>query len=186
MKPANIIKVLAPVIIVAFLLIANIIERVKSKPATASLMQGDEYATRFVSDVAHAKKSITCAMYIFKLDGYIRNDLQEPIPLIGAALIDAAKRKVEVSIIFDMPNDSKSNKYNKDTAKYLEKNGIKVYFDKPEQMLHTKMCVIDDDIVYIGSHNFTYSAMKRNSEVSARIISEGLANDAKEYLHTLQ
>ena len=46
--------------------------------------------------------------------------------------------------------------------------------------------LIDDKIIYTGSHNFTYSAMKRNSENSVRIVSYDEAEKIKEYFTKIQ
>ena len=82
--------------------------------------------------------------------------------------------------------DDLSNKYNEVTAKYLSKNGIKVLFDNESRKLHAKLCLIDDNIIYTGSHNFTYSAMKRNSESSVRIVSANEAEKVQEYFSKIQ
>ena len=102
--------------------------------------------------------------------------------------INAAKRNVNVTIIFEKSSDKDdlSNKYNTNTAAYLEKYGIKVLFDNESKKLHAKLCLIDDKIIYTGSHNFTYSAMKRNSENSVRIVSYDEAEKIKEYFTKIQ
>ena len=48
-------------------------------------------------------------------------------------------------------------------------------------IINTKGEIVSDKIIYTGSHNFTYSAMKRNSENSVRIISNSEAKKIKEY-----
>ena len=110
------------------------------------------------------------------------------MPLLTSALVNAAKRNIDVTIIFEKSNykDDLSNKYNEETAKYLLKNGIKVLFDNESRKLHAKLCLIDNNIIYTGSHNFTYSAMKRNSESSVRIVSKNEAEKVQEYFNKIQ
>ena len=62
----------------------------------------------------------------------------------------------------------------------------KVLFDNESKKLHAKLCLIDDNIIYTGSHNFTFSAMKRNSESSVRITSKNEAEKIKEYFTKIQ
>lgn len=180
-------KIASPVLASVFILISCLIYQKGVKEGSAELLADEKYLPRFVSDVASAKTSIYCAMYMFKFDAYLKNNLQEPTPLLAAALVDAAKRGVEVAMIFDKgrnDNDS-TTKYNKVTADFLTKNGVKVIFDTPEKSLHSKMCLIDEKILFIGSHNYTFSAMSRNSETSVRIVSKDLANDAMNYFKSL-
>ncbi len=178
----NIFKALIPILIVAFILGANIVYKVSSKEGTVSLLDDNKYAPVFIKDVFRAKDTIKCAMYMFKLDTIDLNSKEQPIPVMASALMEAAKRGVEVSIVMELgEKDEITTKYNKITAKHLEEAGIKVVFDSEEERLHTKMCMIDNQIIYIGSHNYTNSAMLRNSEVSVRVVSDGLSKDVNLY-----
>ncbi|MDE7169743.1 MAG: hypothetical protein K2N67_06055, partial [Mucispirillum sp.] len=114
--------------------------------------------------------------------------LEEPVPLIIGALTDAVERGVEVTIIFEKSDkkDDLSNEYNERTADYLQKRGVNTLFDKEDKKLHAKLCLIDDRIIYTGSHNFTYSAMKRNSESSVRIVSAQDAAEIKKYFKQIR
>ena len=162
----SILKIISPVLFALFILIANIISK---------------------SDLQEGSFKI-CALFMYKIDNYNINNLEEPVPLITSAFINAAKRNVNVTIIFEKSSDKDdlSNKYNTNTAAYLEKYGIKVLFDNESKKLHAKLCLIDDKIIYTGSHNFTYSAMKRNSENSVRIVSYDEAEKIKEYFTKIQ
>lgn len=179
-------KILSPALASLFILISVIVYYRGIRQGTVEFLVDKAYLTRFVADVGEAKLSITCAMYMFKFDGYLKNNLQEPTPLLAAAFIDAAKRGVNVSMIFDEGKaDEITTKYNQDTAEHLIKNGVKVIFDSPGRRLHSKLCVIDNKILFIGSHNYTFSAMSRNSETSARIVSKDMANDASKYFKSI-
>lgn len=178
----NIFKVLAPILIVAFILGANIVYKIKSDEGTVSLLPDNKYAPALVRDISKAKDTIKCAMYMYKLDTYDLNSKEKPIPIISQALMNAAERGVDVSIVMELgEEDEITTKYNKITAKHLEEKGVKVVFDTPEERLHTKMCIIDNQITYIGSHNYTNSAMLYNSEVSVRVVSNGLSKDVNLY-----
>lgn len=102
------------------------------------------------------------------------------------AMSNALERGVKVGVLFDV-SDNKSDsttKYNMHTGKILEKAGASVVYDDPDRRLHTKMCVIDREISYIGSHNYTFSGMEKNSEVSVRVRSKDMAREALEYLES--
>lgn len=184
----TILKIISPVLFALFVLITNIILKPDSIEGSFRILNNDEYIASFTADTARAEKSITCALFMYKIDNYNIKNLEEPIPLITSALINAAEKNVDVTIIFEKSSDENdlSNKYNENTATYLEKHGIKVLFDNESRKLHAKLCLIDDNIIYTGSHNFTYSAMKRNSESSVRIVSKNEAEKIKEYFTKIQ
>ena len=48
-----------------------------------------------------------------------------------------------------------------------------------------KLVIIDDEIVYVGSHNWTESGLSYNSETSVRIVSEEIATIFKDYFNSL-
>lgn len=184
----TILKIISPVLFALFVLITNIISKPDNIEGSFRILNNDEYIASFAADTARAEKSITCALFMYKIDNYNIKNLEEPIPLITSALINAAEKNVDVTIIFEKSSDENdlSNKYNENTATYLEKHGIKVLFDNESRKLHAKLCLIDDNIIYTGSHNFTYSAMKRNSESSVRIVSKNEAEKIKEYFTKIQ
>ena len=119
---------------------------------------------------------------MFKTDG----ERTDPTSLVLSAMIYALSKGVSVSLLLDIDAaDSYSTRINTETGAVLANAGAKVYYDSPDRRLHTKMCIIDGYISYIGSHNYTYSAMKRNGEVSVRIISPAVANEALSYIESL-
>ena len=57
--------------------------------------------------------------------------------------------------------------------------------DGPDRTTHAKMVIIDRRYLFIGSHNLTQSALKYNHEVSVRIDSPLLAEEALRYMKSL-
>ncbi|MFZ3056300.1 MAG: phospholipase D-like domain-containing protein [Smithella sp.] len=87
--------------------------------------------------------------------------------------------------VFLETTDRKSdelNIQNKQTGKLLEEKGVNVYFDSPRQTTHTKLVVIDQRLVLLGSHNFTQSALKYNNEISILLDSPEMAQNARNYI----
>jgi len=92
-------------------------------------------------------------------------------PDIGAALVRAHARGVDVEIILD----SKANRTNKNSqAQAMVAAGIPVEFDAQHPIAHNKVMVIDGKTVATGSFNFTPSAEK-NGENNLIIDSPDLA-----------
>jgi len=62
-------------------------------------------------------------------------------------------------------------------------NGVPVQMDNNGTTTdHLKLVVIDNKIVYVGSHNWSESALYYNHETSVRTVSEIIANLFEEYL----
>lgn len=184
----NILKILSPALLGLFILITNILNNNSHSEGTYLILNNNNYVENIVKDIAKAKDNITCALFMYKVDNHNINNLHEPVPLITSAFVNAAKRGVKVNMIFEKSNyeDDLSNIYNIKTAKYLENNGINVVFDNISRKLHAKMCLIDNKIIYTGSHNFTYSAMQKNSESSVKIVSEKDAHDVKKFFDSIK
>lgn len=184
----NILKILSPALLGLFILITNILNNNSHLEGTYLILNNNNYVENIVKDIAKAKDNITCALFMYKVDNHNINNLHEAVPLITSAFVNAAKRGVKVNMIFEKSNyeDDLSNIYNIKTAKYLENNGINVVFDNISRKLHAKMCLIDNKIIYTGSHNFTYSAMQKNSESSVKIVSEKDAYDVKKFFDSIK
>lgn len=76
-------------------------------------------------------------------------------PYIVYEIEKAASRGIEINLYFD-----DWNIYYSDAIKYL--TGIKkISYDD----LHAKIVIIDDEIVILGSYNFTYKARNKNYEL---------------------
>jgi len=106
---------------------------------------------------------------------------------IVAHLSRAVKRGVKVKVILEntgKPSDE-LDLQNRRTRKLLEEQGVFVYEDSPRQKTHTKLIVIDQRLVILGSHNLTQSALKHNNEISLLVENPGLARELREYMLAL-
>ena len=73
---------------------------------------------------------------------------------VKEALIDAADRGARVQVLLDVSNDEDfSTEANRGVAKALRQRGIAVHLDSPARTTHTKMVIIDQRYVFLGSHN---------------------------------
>ena len=81
-------------------------------------------------------------------------------PQITAALINAAKRGVDVQIVLDRhePNQPGS------TSRRIHEAGITTTVDRAHALMHDKTAVIDNTITITGSMNWTKSGESKNAE----------------------
>lgn len=165
---------------VLFIVISNIIAAPNEHDARVVFLRDSEYLPMIIQDIARSSKEVKCAVYMFKTDGYNNNTTR----FILDAMMGAASRGVSVSVLMDVSEGTDFvTEYNRQTGNTLLKSGAEVLYDNPEQRLHAKLCVIDGELTYLGSHNFTYSAMARNAEVSVRVRSKEIAAEAIEYIN---
>lgn len=102
-------------------------------------------------------------------------------------LSQAVRRGVKVKVILENTGnrDQKLDEQNHRTKKNLEEKGVKVYLDSPRRTTHTKLIVIDQKTILLGSHNLTSAALKYNNEVSILLENHALAKSARDYMLTI-
>lgn len=146
----------------------------------AVLLKNQEYFPALVAAIDEAENEIIMSFFLFKA-GMHQNSYPDKIL---THLARAIERGVKVSIILENSGGSDGNldAENKRTKNLLQNKGVQVYFDSPQKITHTKLIVIDQQIILIGSHNLTQSALKYNNEVSLLIKNPELAREARIYM----
>ncbi len=158
----------------------------RKDPAKTKTNQGDvvllanaDYFPVLLNKIRGAEKNIDLAMFVFKTTKSSKNRPS----IIIKELISAAQWGVKIRVFLEKSGyDEKLNETNRLTAKQLQDNGIKVIFDSPNITTHTKLVVIDHRYSFVGSHNFTNSALKYNNEVSLLVDNQNLARKLTDYL----
>lgn len=118
------------------------------------------FEKRVVSLIDNAKDSINFLAFAFTNSK------------IADALIRAKDRGIDIKGVFDKAQD-KYQKYSK--YEYLKENKIDVKLDKNKFKLHSKLIIIDEEIVITGSYNFTKQANSKNDENSIVIFDDKIA-----------
>jgi len=98
-----------------------------------------------------------------------------PVSLFNAAIGAAAKRGVQVRALVN--NDLIVQK--------LRAFGCEARRLNSTKMLHTKMILVDDVALVIGSHNFTQHAFSMNEEASVLVRLSDPQNDFVKYFEAL-
>lgn len=132
------------------------------------------------ADLQRANKSILIAMYSMIYDKHYTppdwaNDLIEE-------LIYAKRRGVNVKVIIEYRTYSGFLDDNLWTRDYLFSNNVSVKLDDEPDTDHLKLVIIDDKIIYIGSHDWNDPSLFSNHEISVKILSEKLAQELREYI----
>jgi phosphatidylserine/phosphatidylglycerophosphate/cardiolipin synthase-like enzyme len=147
-----------------------------------TLLANEEYFDILISQLAQAKQEVVVSMFLFAPGDHEQNRANQ----VKEALIKAAKRGVRVQVLLDISDaEDFSTEANRGVAKDLRRHGITVHFDSPGRTTHTKLVVIDQRCLLLGSHNFTHSALRHNNETSVLIESPKLARQALAYLQRI-
>ncbi|HBI47950.1 MAG TPA: phospholipase [Smithella sp.] len=144
------------------------------------ILTNEDYFPALLKAIDEAQSEIFISIFSFKA-GVHENSY--PDRIMGH-LAKAVKRGVKVYVILET-TDNKSDKLNiqnKQTGKLLEEKGIYVFFDSPRKTTHTKLVVIDQRLLLLGSHNFTQSALRYNNEISVLLDSPDMAGNARNYI----
>jgi len=146
----------------------------------AVLLSNENFFPVLLKSIDEAQNEIMMSVFSFKA-GEHQNSYPDRI---AGHLAKAVKRGVKVTVVLETTRDKSDelNMQNRKTGRLLEERGVKVFFDSPQKTTHTKLTVIDQTLVLLGSHNFTQSALKYNNEMSLLLKNPGLAGNARNYI----
>ena len=146
------------------------------------LLADREYLPALLQAIDRARQEIVLSAFFFKTNGFADHQPDQVL----AHLQKAAGRGVRVVAVLERgPEGDNVSPENRITAEKMGRSGIFVCFDAPDRTTHAKLVVIDRRVLFVGSHNLTQSALKYNHEVSVRIDSPALAEEALRYLKSI-
>lgn len=173
------------VIAVGFVSVYAKSKQIQSPPdrCRAVILSNEEFFPVLLESIDEAQNEIMMSIFSFKA-GEHKNSYPDRI---AGHLAGAVKRGVKVTVVLETTRDKSDdlNIQNRKTGRLLEEKGVRVLFDSPGKTTHTKLTVIDQSLVLLGSHNFTQSALKYNNEISILLKDPGLARDARNYILSL-
>ncbi len=108
----------------------------------------DSTINRIVDLIHQAKYSVVVAIFSFTSKD------------IADALISAQDNQVDVRIVME----SKSKNGLGSVFNYLQESGVEIYEDSNKGNMHHKFIVIDEEVVIVGSPNFSNNGFNKNSE----------------------
>lgn len=114
---------------------------------------GKEFVKKVVPLVGKARQSIK--IIVFDWRNY-KSDVGSAVFKLNQSILGAKKRGVNVCVLLPPKNREMTwlNQFFKTKKLYDGK------------LIHAKMMIIDDEILVIGSHNYTYSGLELNVEFS--------------------
>ncbi|MGB9641869.1 MAG: phospholipase D-like domain-containing protein [Candidatus Ratteibacteria bacterium] len=143
-------------------------------PAEVEPITNQYYLPKVMDLIEKAETSINVMMYNMV---WYEKYPDSPSNKLIDSLCKAAKRKIKVTVILnrDKPGSDRDTDENIQTAKKLQKDGVKVLLDPVEQTTHAKLLIIDDRFVVVGSFNWSYYSLEKNNETAVVIDSKEIA-----------
>ena len=126
--------------------------------------------------IRKAEKSIYIMMFYISFDCRKKDSLVNKIVM---DLIAARKRGVSVNVMLDRDGQNdvyNSRLINKEVVEIFKKNRISVHFDSALTVLHSKITIIDEKQILIGSHDWTLNSFYKYNETSIALDSVELAS----------
>lgn len=114
---------------------------------------GNEFVKKVLPYINEAKHNIKIVVYDWR---FYPNDPSNPVSLFNQAIIRAHRRGVSVECIANTD----------EALLILRENGILAKRPTTKKIIHAKMMTIDDEILIMGSHNYTQNAFTMNHEIS--------------------
>ena len=154
--------------------------QISSDKCQAVILTNEDFLPALLKSIDEARDEIFMSIFSFK-SGEHKNSYPDRI---AGHLARAVKRGVKVFVVLETTSGKSDdlNIQNRQTGKLLEENGINVSFDSPRKTTHTKLTVIDQRLIFLGSHNFTQSALKYNNEISVLMDRPDLAKNVRNYI----
>jgi phosphatidylserine/phosphatidylglycerophosphate/cardiolipin synthase-like enzyme len=146
----------------------------------AVILTNENFLPALIKSIDEAQNEILMSIFSFKA-GEHKNSYPDRIV---SHLAKAVKRGVKVMVVLETTRGKEDNLtlQNKKSGDLMASKGIGVFYDSPRKTTHTKLIVIDQRLIFLGSHNFTQSALKYNNEISVMLNRPDLAESVRNYI----
>jgi len=145
------------------------------------LLEDEEYYKTLLDVIKRANKSVYVAMYVIKYDPCERLK-EDPVNMILYKLCKLKSKGLDIKVLVD---DTTYKSYY-ETIEYLKDCGIDIKL-KPKEVsrAHLKVVIIDGRYLFVGSHNWTESALWFSKEVTVLTTDPKLISEALDYFNDL-
>lgn len=126
------------------------------------------YSKKVIPLVLNARSNIEVLMYEWK---WYSHKPSAGVQKLNLALTSAARKGVKIKALLNSESMGHAlTRINSNTVSFLQRYGIDAKLGCFGSVVHAKMMIIDDEILILGSHNYTHSAFTRNQEASIIVI----------------
>ncbi len=148
------------------------------------VIDDEEYLYFIKRLIAESKEKIRIIMFFMRFE----DERKYPTDPLFNELKAAKERGVDIKVILDKDAEGQifgSRVINAEAYNFFKNNGMEVTYDFDEELTHTKLVLIDDRHLVIGSHNWTAGSFFAYDDKSVYIESPGLTDETSKYFDRL-
>lgn len=153
---------------------------------TVRYLAPSDYFPTVLTEIQKARHSIHVALYLLSL---YPNRPQSLPQQLAQALVDAQARGVQVEVLLEKtptadwqaPESLGKNHF---AYQFFRRNNVPVFFAGGPP-LHSKMIIVDDRVVIVGSTNWSDNAMNENNESNFWVNDSAVAQQALAHLQQI-
>jgi competence ComEA-like helix-hairpin-helix protein len=148
------------------------------------VIDDEEYLSFIKKLLSIAQIRIRIIMFFMKFE----DEEKYPTDSIFAQLESAKNRNVDIKVILDKDAEGEvfgSRIINENAYNFFKQNDIEVTYDSEETLTHTKIVLVDDNHLVIGSHNWTAGSFYAYDDKSIYIESPEMVEEASNYFDKL-
>jgi len=144
---------------------------------------GSDYPTKVVPLLESAKQTIDIMMYEWK---WYTHEAAGGMEKLNLVIQRKAREKIRIRVLLNIESMGHAiTKINGRTASFLQKAAVICKFGQVGIATHAKMVIIDQNIVVVGSHNYSKGSFSRNQEVSVGIKGSEIVRPFIDYFNLL-
>ena len=127
-----------------------------SYDAAVTLLPDKTFFLVLMNTLKTASENVWLTTFVFKTTGSAHNRASKVVDLLGTLV----ERGVDVTLVLEYnPRNPSLMASNRASKEQLTDVGVRVVWDNPSTTMHSKIVVIDNRWVFIGSHNMIHSAL---------------------------
>jgi competence ComEA-like helix-hairpin-helix protein len=165
-------------------LVTRLEEQASTDIGGVTVIDDSQYLSFISKLIAAAGQRIRIIMFFMRFE----DEEKYPTDAIFAALKAARERGVDIKVILDRDAEGEvfgSRVINEDAYNFFKDNGIDVTYDSEEELTHSKLVLVDDRHLVVGSHNWTAGSFFAYDDKSVYIDSEQAAAETARYFDRL-
>jgi len=133
---------------------------------------GSQFPQKVIPLINEAKKSIDIIVFDWR---WYPNDPGNAVQLFNQTIVRAVRRGVCVRVITN----------SQEIVEILKNVGVQAKKLLTKNLVHAKIMIIDENLVVIGSHNYTQHAFQMNYELSVILRDAENISDFPNYFNKL-
>jgi len=148
-------------------------------------LRNEDYFYYLLNSIRNARYRIHVS--VFLVNAIVTNDVRLRVRELIKALSYKKWQNIDVRIIFGNSKTRSIRTANETTAHYMKELGLSVrqYESSYRRSLHSKYIIVDDELIILGSHNWSPGAFLENSEDSVAVYSKELNTILNDEFHKL-